>query len=52
VWCQDKNLSLNVIQKKEMIVDYREERGQSTPPFSLTGLQLRRLRASSFLVSK
>ena len=31
VWCQDNNLSLNVIKTKEMIVDY-------TPPFSSTGM--------------
>ena len=26
VWCQDNNLSLNVIKTKEIIVDYRERR--------------------------
>ena len=26
VWCQDNNLSLNVIKTKEMIVDYRKKR--------------------------
>jgi hypothetical protein len=26
VWCQDNNLSLNVIKTKEMIVDYRNRR--------------------------
>ena len=35
MWCQDNNLSLNVIKTKEMIVDYRIRR---TPQFSLTGL--------------
>jgi gmma-aminobutyric acid receptor subunit gamma/cGMP-dependent protein kinase 2 len=34
VWCQDNNLSLNVIKTKEMIVDYRIKNiGPSTPPF-------------------
>ena len=37
VWCQDNNLSLNVIKTKEMIVDYRK-RGPGTPPFSSTWL--------------
>ena len=37
VWCQDNNLSLNVIKTKEMIVDYGK-RGPSTPQVSLTGL--------------
>ena len=26
MWCQDNNLSLNVIKTKEMIVDYRKKR--------------------------
>ena len=26
VWCQDKNLSLNVSKTKELIVDYRKRR--------------------------
>jgi hypothetical protein len=37
VWCQDNNISLNVIKTKEMIVDYRKG-GPSMPPFSSTGL--------------
>ena len=51
VWYQDNNLSLKVIKTKEMIVDYRQKKGPSTPPFSLTWLQRSRLRASSSLVS-
>jgi hypothetical protein len=39
VWCQDNNLSLNVIKTKEMIVDYTGKGEWS------------RLRASSSLVS-
>ena len=31
VWCQDNNLSLNVIKTKEMIVDYRKKRTKCTP---------------------
>ena len=31
VWCQDNNLSLNVIKTKEMIVDYRRKRTENTP---------------------
>ena len=31
VWCQDNNLSLNVIKKKEMIVDYRKQRTEYAP---------------------
>jgi hypothetical protein len=50
VWCSDNNLSLNVIKRKEMIVDYRKKRTEHTP-FSSMGLQWSRLRASSSLVS-
>ena len=31
VWCQDNNLSLNMIKTKEMIVDYRKKRTEHTP---------------------
>ena len=31
VWCQDNNLSLNVIKTKEMIVDYRKRRANHAP---------------------
>jgi hypothetical protein len=30
VWCQEKNLSLNVSKTKELIVDYRKWRGEHT----------------------
>jgi hypothetical protein len=30
-WCQDNNLSLNMIKKKEVIVDYRKRRTEHTP---------------------
>ena len=31
MWCQDDNLSLNVIKTKEMIVDYRKRRAEHAP---------------------
>jgi hypothetical protein len=31
MWCQDNNLSLNVIKTKEMIVDYRKKRTDHSP---------------------
>ena len=31
VWCQDNNLSLNVIKTKELIVDYRKKAVQTGP---------------------
>jgi hypothetical protein len=31
VWCQDKNLSLNVSKTNELIVDYRKRRAKHAP---------------------
>ena len=31
VWCQDNNLSLNIIKTKELIVDYMRNRGEHAP---------------------
>jgi hypothetical protein len=31
VWCQDKNLTLNVSKTKELIVDYRKRRAEQVP---------------------
>ena len=31
MWCQDNNLSLNVIKTKEMIVDYKKRRTEHVP---------------------
>ena len=31
MWCKDNNLSLNVINTKEMIVDYRKRRTEHAP---------------------
>jgi hypothetical protein len=31
MWCQDNNLSFNVIKTKEMIVDYRKKRIEHAP---------------------
>ena len=31
MWCQDNNLSLNMIKTKEMIVDHRRKRTEHTP---------------------
>ena len=31
VWCQDNNLSLNVIKTTKMIVDYRKRRAEHAP---------------------
>jgi hypothetical protein len=50
VWCQDNNLSLNLIKTMRWLWP-TGKRGPSMPPFSSTGLQWSRLGASSSLVS-
>jgi hypothetical protein len=42
VWCQDNNLSLNVVMTKERIVDYRKKRTEHAP-ILIAGLQWSRL---------
>ncbi|XP_064861390.1 uncharacterized protein LOC115101629 isoform X3 [Oncorhynchus nerka] len=49
MWCQDNNLSLNVIKTKEMIVDYRKRKTEHAP-ILIEGAVVERLRASSSLV--
>jgi hypothetical protein len=49
VWCQDNNLSLNVIKTKEMIVDYRKKRTEHAH-ILIDGVAMEQLRASSALL--
>ena len=37
VWCQDNNLSINVIKTKEMIVEYRKRRTEHAPILIVRG---------------
>ena len=37
VWCQDNNLSLNLSNTKQLIVDYRKRRAKQAP-IKVTGL--------------
>ena len=48
VWCQDNNLSLNVIKTKEMIVDYRKKRTEHTPIF-IDGAAVEKVESFKFL---
>jgi hypothetical protein len=48
VWCQNNNLSVNVINKKEMIVDYRKRRTEHTP-ILLDGAAVEQLESFKFL---
>ena len=48
VWCQDKNLSLNVTKTKEMIVDYKKKRTEHTPSL-LEGAAVEQVESFKFL---
>jgi hypothetical protein len=48
VWCQDNNLSLNVIKTKELIVDYRKRRAEQAP-ISIDGAEVERVKSFKFL---
>ena len=50
VWCQDNNLSLNVIKTKEMIVDYRKRRAEHTP-ILIDGAVVEQVESFKFLAS-
>ena len=50
VWCQDNNLSLNVIKTKEMIVDYRERRTVHAP-ILIDGAVVEQVESFKFLSS-
>jgi hypothetical protein len=47
VWCQENNLSLNVIKTKEIIVDFRKQQLEH-PLSTLKGQQWRRRKVLSF----
>ena len=48
VWCQDNNLSLNVIKTKEMIVDNRKKRTEHAP-ILVDGAALEQVESFKFL---
>jgi hypothetical protein len=48
VWCKDNNISLNVIQTKEMIVDYRKRRTEHAP-ILIDGAVVERVESFKFL---
>ena len=48
VWCQDTNLSLNMIKTKEMIVDYRKKRTKHSP-ILIDGVAVEQVESFKFL---
>jgi hypothetical protein len=48
VWCQDNNLSLNVSKTKELIVDYRIQRGEHARNH-INGVIVERVESFKFL---
>jgi hypothetical protein len=49
MWCQDNNLSLNVIKTKEMIVNYRKKRTEYAP-ILIYGAVVEQVESFKFLV--
>jgi hypothetical protein len=48
VWCQDNNLSLNVIKTKDLIVDYRKRRAKQGP-INIDGAEVELVESFKFL---
>ena len=48
VWCEDNNLSLNLIKTKEMIVDYRKKKTEHTPTL-IDGAAVEQVESLKFL---
>ena len=48
MWCQDNNLSLNVIKTKEMIMDYRK-RGTEHAPILINRAVVEQVESFKFL---
>ena len=48
VWCQEKNLTLNVNKTKEMIVDFREQQ-RVHPPIYIDGTTVEKVENFKFL---
>ena len=48
MWCQDNNLSLNVIKTKEMIVYYRKKRTEHAP-ILIDGVAVEQVESFKFL---
>jgi hypothetical protein len=48
VWCKDKNISLNVIKTREMIVNYRKRSAEHTP-ILIDGAVLEQVESFKFL---
>ncbi|KAJ8347410.1 hypothetical protein AAFF_G00207760 [Aldrovandia affinis] len=47
-WCQENNLALNAQKTKELIVDYRRQRGEHAP-ISIDGVAVERVSSFKFL---
>ncbi|KAL2088346.1 hypothetical protein ACEWY4_015245 [Coilia grayii] len=48
-WCADNNLLLNTSKTKELIVDYRKEKGDTHTPVHINGMAVERVSSFKFL---
>ncbi|KAK0154530.1 hypothetical protein N1851_003367 [Merluccius polli] len=49
VWCADNNLLLNTSKTKELIVDFRKEKGETHTPIHINGMAVERVSSFKFL---
>ncbi|KAK0146238.1 RNA-directed DNA polymerase from mobile element jockey [Merluccius polli] len=49
VWCADNNLLLNTSKTKELIVDFRKEKGETHNPIQINGMAVERVSSFKFL---
>eukprot|EP00061_Rhincodon_typus_P012912 g38958.t1 len=47
-WCNENNLCLNMIQTKELIIDFRKKGEEHTPVY-INGIEVERVKSIKFL---
>ncbi|KAK3508864.1 hypothetical protein QTP70_010719 [Hemibagrus guttatus] len=48
-WCADNNLLLNISKTKELIIDFRREKGRTHDPIHINGMAVERVSSFKFL---
>ncbi|KAK3514930.1 hypothetical protein QTP86_005256, partial [Hemibagrus guttatus] len=48
-WCADNNLLLNTSKTKELIIDFRREKGRTYDPIHINGMAVERVSSFKFL---
>ncbi|KAK3544419.1 hypothetical protein QTP86_011157 [Hemibagrus guttatus] len=48
-WCADNNLLLNISKTKELMIDFRREKGRTHNPININGMAVERVSSFTFL---